>query len=126
MKRALAIVFVLTPLLGITQPVFTVDSAIAQALRFHPLVQAADWNIKQQQALKAGSFSLPDPEIIIESPSSEYFTVGAQQSFDNPLVYVRQSQLGRERIQLSRSGRKLSVAFVQWQAITNGQPKLPI
>ncbi len=106
------------------QTSISLDSAIAEALKRHPHLQAAQMELEEQRALKKGSFSLPDPQILLEAPTGEFFTPGVQQTVDNPLVYIQQSKVGREKIKLAEAGiaisrssviRQVSLAYNQLQ-----------
>ena len=109
---------------AIAQTTLTLDSVIAMSLRYHPQLLAAQKELEEQTALKRGSFSLPDPQILVEAPTGDFFTPGIQQSFDNPLVYIQQSKVGKQRVALAEAGitvnrseviRQVSIAYNQLQ-----------
>ena len=92
------------------QTILTLDSAIASALRSHPLVQLAQQEILQQQAVRKGSFSLPAPELTAEAPYGKKFELGVQQNIDDPIVYIQQAKLGKQNVVLAESGLEVNKA----------------
>ncbi|HHZ65567.1 MAG TPA: TolC family protein [Flavobacteriales bacterium] len=98
------------------QSTISLDSAIAETLKKHPYLKAAQLELEEQRALKKGSFSLPDPQLMLEAPTGEFFTPGIQQSIDNPLVYIQQSKVGKEKVKLAEAGIRISRAAVIRQA----------
>ncbi|MEE9215275.1 MAG: TolC family protein, partial [Thermodesulfobacteriota bacterium] len=54
-----------------------------------------------QKAAKKGSFNLQNPDLFIESPTTTRFTLGVQQTIDNPLVYIQQSKVAKQNINLA-------------------------
>ncbi|MBL4755496.1 MAG: TolC family protein [Flavobacteriales bacterium] len=125
MKRTSLTVLILISWIGLfAQTPIGLDSAIAAALSKHPQLLAAQKELEEQAALKKGSFSLSDPQVLLEAPSGEFFTVGVQQSVDNPLVYMQQSKVGKQQIKLAETNivitrsvviRQVSEAYNQLQ-----------
>jgi len=124
MRRIFIAIYVLLSSSVIAQSILTVDSVIAISLRNHPQLLVAQQELEEQMALKRGSFSLPDPQILFEAPTGEFFTTGIQQSIDNPLVYIQQSRVGRQRVALAKAGivsnksevvRQVKIAYIQMQ-----------
>lgn len=74
------------------QTTLHLQQAIDSVLRRDPSVQAASLQVVQSQQLQKSSVSIPNPEVLAESPSGEFYTIGVTQSFDFPGTYVRQSQ----------------------------------
>jgi outer membrane protein TolC len=108
----------------IAQTTLALDSAIALSLRYHPQLLAAQKELEKQTALKSGSFSLPDPQILLEAPTGDFFTPGIQQTFDNPLVYVQRSKVGKQQVVLAEAGiivnkleviKQVSMAYTELQ-----------
>ncbi len=102
----------------------TLDSIIAMSLRHHPQLKAAQKELEKQKALKRGSFNLADPQILLEAPTGDFFTPGVQQGFDNPLVYIQRSKVGKQQVALAQTGisvnrseviRQVSIAYTQLQ-----------
>lgn len=108
MKKIFLTLLFLPPLFGFGQTVITLDSAIATTLRTHPQIQFSQQEIEQQRALKKGSFNLENSSIGAEAPYGRKFEIGVQQNFQNPLVYVQQSKLGKQNVSLAEKGLSLS------------------
>lgn len=108
MKKTILILFFLFPVLLFGQTVLSLDSAIAFAIRTHPQIQFSQQEIKQQKALKSGSFNLENPSLGVEAPYADKFEIGIQQNFDNPLVYIQQSKVGKQNVLLAEKGLSLS------------------
>ena len=49
---------------------------------------------------------IPDPELILESTTGDFMTIGVQQSFDFPTVYARQKQLAEQQTELSTKAKE--------------------
>lgn len=111
------------------QQVITLDSAVARAMRFSPMVHAAVSEELEQEAHRRGSFSIPDPVLFVTSPDGGEFKLGIEQTLDNPLIYIQQSKLGGAQVQLAEYRTHLAraevvqqvrVAYTQWQfAVAN-------
>lgn len=122
--RTVIVIFLFTSLTAPGQQSVTLDSVIAASLGSHPKIHAAHAEVSEQQALKRGSFSLPDPTVFVASPDGDGFTPGVEQKLDNPLVYVQQSKLGKERVTLAEQRtaltradvvRQVSNTYTTWQ-----------
>lgn len=124
MKRIFIITYILVSSGAIAQSNLILDSVITMSLRQHPQLLAAQIGLEEQIALKRGSFNLPDPQILLEAPTGDFFTPGIQQAFDNPLVYIQQSKVGKQQVTLAEAGitvnkaeviRQVSIAYIQLQ-----------
>ncbi|MCH8330550.1 MAG: TolC family protein [Bacteroidetes bacterium] len=104
MRRLFIAIYILVSSSVFAQTTLTLDSVIAMSLRHHPLFLAAQKELEEQIALKKGSFSLQDPQLLLEAPTGDFFTPGIQQTFDNPLVYIQRSKVGKERVALAKAG----------------------
>lgn len=86
---------------GFAQQVITVDELINLALRESPLRKAAALQTLRQETLVRKASMLPDPELIIESPTGDFYVAGVEQTFEFPTVYSRQKQVARQQIQVA-------------------------
>jgi outer membrane protein TolC len=108
MKNLFLILILYIPVLSNGQTIVSLDSAIAQALRTHPQIQFSHQEIEQQKALKKGSFNLDNPSIGAEAPYGKKFEIALQQNFQNPLIYIQQSKVGKLNVSLAEKGLSLS------------------
>lgn len=97
------------------QTTLHLQQAIDSVLRRDPSVQAASLQVVQSQQLQKSSVSIPNPEVLAESPSGEFYTIGVTQSFDFPGTYVRQSQYQKEQTKLAGFGKVISSQEVKLQ-----------
>jgi cobalt-zinc-cadmium efflux system outer membrane protein len=98
------------------QQVLSLDSVLAGSLRVSPLLRQSAEERREQAALLRGSFSLANPSLTVESPTGEFFTLGAQQTFEFPTVYTRQAKVGRAQVELAGRSLALSLAAVRRDA----------
>ncbi len=131
-------VFVLL-ILGINttfaQRTVPVEEVINQTLQRSHQLKAADALIDHDRLMeKTGGF-LPDPELILESPTGKFMALGIQQSFAFPTVYAKQKQLAREQTALSEKARMISEAelrkriksaYLEWQSATEKKDLLKV
>ena len=113
MNRYISFLFLVITLSSKAQVTLTLDSAIASALRTHPKIQFSQQETEQQKALKKGSFNLENPSVGIEAPYGNKFELGVQQNFQNPVVYIEQSKLGKQNVLLSEQNQQIT----KWQLI---------
>lgn len=106
-KHILTILFFVAFTANAQRPL-SLDSVIAFSLRQHPTLLISEQEILQRKAESKGGFALTNPEVTFEAPYGQQFTMGVQQTFDNPLVYARQSALYRQNIAVSEQGAKIS------------------
>ncbi len=111
-----------------SQRSITVEEVIQLTLERSDQLKAADATIDHDRLLeKTGGF-IPDPELILESPTGNFMTLGVQQSFAFPTVYAKQKQLGQQQTILSEKARmiteselrkRIKEAYLQWQFAYN-------
>lgn len=99
-------VTVCSPLVAQTN--ITMKQAIDSAVKRSPSVQATALQVIQSRQLQKSSVSIPNPEVMTESPTGEFYTLGVQQSFDFPGTYVRQHQYQKEQTKLAGFGQTIS------------------
>lgn len=90
------------------QQAITLKQAIDSSLKRSPQVQVAALQTIQSKQLQKSSVSLDNPEVLAESPTGEFYTIGVQQSFDFPGTYVRQHQYQKEQTNLASIGKTIS------------------
>lgn len=79
----------------------TESDLINMALKNSRNLSASALNIIQQKQLLGASYSLPNPEVFVESPTGNFYTASITQSFDFPSVYGKQYQLQKQKIAFS-------------------------
>lgn len=113
MNKYLVFLFLIIAFSSKGQVAVTLDSAIANALRTHPQIQFSQQGVEQQKALKRGSFNLENPSVGTEAPYGKKFELALQQNFQNPVIYIQQSKLGKQNILLSEQNQQVT----KWQLI---------
>jgi cobalt-zinc-cadmium efflux system outer membrane protein len=83
------------------QPVLTLEEAVAAARQNHPAVRAAALATEQARQSERGAVLLPQPEVSVENPEGERFTVGVDQTFEWPGVYRAERALARQQTALT-------------------------
>ncbi len=97
------------------QTTLGLQQAIDSVIKRDPSVQAASLQMVQSQQLQKSSVSIPNPEVLAESPTGEFYTIGVTQSFDFPGTYVRQNQYQKEQTKLAGFGKAISSLEVRFQ-----------
>jgi len=87
----------------VAQRVLSEKEAVALTLQTSPVVEGAQLQVQQSRQLEGSSFNLANPEVFLESPTGEFFTIGVQQSFRFPTVYARQGRLAKVQTTLSEN-----------------------
>ena len=94
----------------------TEEAAITAAIQFHPSIRAAEKKTSAQQALERSAFQLDNPALSLQSPTGEFYTVGATQNFDFPTVYHRQKKVLVAETELAQKQELLTQQEVQRRA----------
>ncbi len=97
------------------QPMLTEDEALDLALKNSPAINSATLQEKQSKQLQKAAINLPNPEVIAESPTGNFYTVGVLQSLDFPSVYAKQFQLQKQQMTLAGIGKALTENDVRFQ-----------
>lgn len=117
------LVAISVPLLS-AQQLVTVEEVIALALDSSFQLRAAGLQIEADRLMERKATHIPDPELILESTTGDFMTIGVQQSFDFPTVYARQKQLAQQQTILSEKASNISTAafknsvrttYLEWQ-----------
>jgi outer membrane protein, heavy metal efflux system len=93
---------------AMAQRVIDQTEAVELALKNSGEFQSADLQIKQNRYLQKTGLNLPNPEVIAESPTGEFYAVGILQSLDFPSVYVKQRQLRKQFTKLSERQKEIT------------------
>jgi outer membrane protein, heavy metal efflux system len=105
----LLIVFLSISSAGMSQQLITQQAALDSAMKYSPLLKSAELQIKQSNYLRKTAFNLPNPDVIAESPTGDFYAVGILQSMEFPTVYIKQGQLLKQQSLLSEKGKALTV-----------------
>jgi len=100
---------------ALAQSVLTQQEAVDLALKNSPVHHGAKLEVIQNKQLQGTSFNLANPEIIFESPTGEFMTMGVSQSFEFPGVYIKQGQLAKQRTALSENEKAITEASIKQQ-----------
>lgn len=119
-----ALIVVISVNLLSAQQMVTVDEIIARAMDSSFQLKAAVLQIEADRLMERKATHIPDPELIVESTTGDFMTIGVQQSFDFPTVYARQRQLAEQQTILSEKSsnitaaafkNKVRTAYLEWQ-----------
>lgn len=83
------------------QAVLTLEEAITAARQNHPGIKAAVLATEQARQAERGAVLLPQPELSVENPTGEFYTVGVDQSFEWPGLYRAERALARQQTTLT-------------------------
>ncbi len=95
------------------QNILTEQAALDSAMKYSPLLKSAELQVKQSNYLRKTAFSLPNPEVIAESPSGTFYAVGVLQSVEFPTVYIKQGQVLKQRALLAEKEQVLTTTEVK-------------
>ena len=98
---------------SMAQQVLTEQAALDSAMKYSPLLKSAELQVKQSNHLRKTAFNLPNPDVMAESPTGEFYSVGVLQSIEFPTVYFKQGQLRKQQSILSEKGKTLTVNEVK-------------
>ncbi|MBK8831146.1 MAG: TolC family protein [Saprospiraceae bacterium] len=106
------------------QQLMMVDEAIVLSMDTSFQLRAEAFQIDADRLMEKKATHIPDPELILESTTGDFMTIGVQQSFDFPTVYARQKQLAEQQTILSTQAShitaaalksKVRTAYLEWQ-----------
>lgn len=84
------------------QTVLTADEAVAAALKNSPAIKASGLVVRQNELLVRSARNIPNLDLTIDSPSGTFYTLGVQQNFRFPTVYIQQAKLQKQQIILAQ------------------------
>lgn len=82
-----------------------VDSGLAHS----PTLMAAAVEIGRQGDLVASAVNLPNPQVVLQNTTGNFFTVGFQQNLDFPTVYATQKKLQMENVILAEKSQGVEI-----------------
>ena len=98
-----------------SQKTLQLQTIIDSSLVNNPSVKAANATVQQQQHLVKSAINMPPPEILLQNPTGNFYTFGAQQSFDFPTVYSSQRNIQKENVKLAEIAKTRSLADLKYQ-----------
>ncbi len=105
---------VASPLVG--QITLTQQQVVDSAVMHSPMVSAAEYKLLSQHQLKKSAFNLPNPEVVAESPTGEFYTIGVLQTFEFPSVYFKQRKVASQQEELAITEKSITVNEARYQA----------
>lgn len=115
-QKLIILISFLLHLVGNAQITITEQQVIDSILKNHPSIQISDLKVMQGQARIKSSINLPNPEIIAESPTGEFYTIGVLQQIEFPTVYSRQHQFAKQQTLLMEKEKSITVLDVKYLA----------
>ena len=114
-KKNFLVVVILNISNGFCQLVVSEQQAIDSVLKNHPTAQISNLKIGQSKERQKSAFNIPNPDVIMESPTGEFYTVGVLQQMQFPTVYSKQNQLAHQQTTLSEREKTLSILGLKYQ-----------
>jgi outer membrane protein TolC len=109
MQRGVKILILMVlPVVLVAQGITTSDDAVQAALTNHPLVKAAAYTVQAKKYSEKTALNLPNPDLITESPTGEFYAIGVSQSFEFPTVYKHQKQVAKAETALAEANQRIS------------------
>ncbi|MCE3278600.1 MAG: outer rane efflux protein [Bacteroidetes bacterium] len=118
MKFRLFILFLILPFACWCQKLISEDEAVNLALKNDSQIKASIMEVDQSKQLQKTAYNFNNPEIMMESPTGKFQTVGVMQSIDFPTVYIKQHKLYKQQTVLADAGKKISENDVKYQIKT--------
>jgi outer membrane protein TolC len=93
---------------AIAQRVVAEQEVVELAMKNSATFQSSVLQVQQNRYLQKTGLALPNPEVIAESPTGEFYAVGILQSLEFPSVYFKQNQLRKQVTQLSEKQKEVT------------------
>ncbi len=90
-------------------PVLPVGAVVDSGLQHSPALRAAALGLLQQQDLVASAVNLPNPQVVLQNTTGNFFTVGFQQNLDFPTVYAAQKELQVANVSLAERAQAVEL-----------------
>lgn len=92
------------------------NEAVEATLRHSAATRAAQLSIRQNQQLLKSTYNLPNPDLIVESPTGSFYTLGITQTFEFPTVYARQKSVQVGQIGLAEKEQGITQSNLRLRA----------
>jgi len=106
-------IIILGTISSFSQTLLTEQEVVNLALKNSPMLNASTLQVQQQKQLEGTSLNIPNPSVLVESPTGEFMTVGMVQSFEFPTVYHKQHQLSKEKTLLAGKNKSITESEVK-------------
>lgn len=90
------------------QQVLEVGEVLKLATEKSPTLQSGSFQVLQSRYLEKSALDLPNPALIVESPTGNFYTFGVQQSFNFPTIYGKQKKLAQQQTRLSEKNQAIA------------------
>ncbi len=90
------------------QTILTVHEAVDAALKNSSAVKASGLVVRQNEQLVPSARNIPNPDITVDSPTGNFYTLGVQQNFRFPTVYTQQAKLQQQQIILAQKEKSVT------------------
>jgi len=97
----------------------TVNEAVEAALKNSPALKVAHLVVRQNEQLVRSARNIPNPELVFDSPSGVFYTLGVQQNFRFPTVYTQQAKLQQQQVVLAQKEKTIAENDLKLQVFTN-------
>ncbi len=94
--------------ISFAQKPITEQEIVALALQNSAAIRASGLAIRQSQELLKSAFNIPNVDVFTDSPTGLFYTIGVNQTIQNPSVYKRQYQLQKQQIVLSEKEKGIT------------------
>ncbi len=85
------------------------------SLNNSPVIKMSGAGLNQQKQLLKSAFNLPSPELLLQNPTGNFYTLGVQQIFDFPTVYGAQRKVQKGNIKLAETDLKNTVLDLRYR-----------
>ncbi len=90
-------------------PTLSLSAIVDSGLAHSPVRMAAALEIERQRDLVAAAVNLPNPQVVLQNTTGNFFTVGFQQNLDFPTVYAAQKKLQVENVVLAEKSQDVEI-----------------
>jgi outer membrane protein TolC len=88
--------------------VLGIEDVLKRATESSPALRAGALQVLQNRYLEKSTLNLPNPALIVESPTGNFYTFGVQQSFNFPTIYGKQKKLAQQQTLLSERNQAIA------------------
>jgi outer membrane protein, heavy metal efflux system len=97
-----------------TQQVVAVNDLLNSALVNHPSVKMSELYILQSRQQKSMAWNIPNPDLMVESPTGTFYTLGIIQSIEFPSVYIQQARIAGQETMITEMQQKLTILELRY------------
>lgn len=84
------------------------EQAINTALQNHPQMNVSNLQVEQQKILKRQSVNIPNPELLWQAPTANFYTPGILIATENPVAYIQLAKTQNAQIALTEAEREIA------------------